>query len=225
MNDASSTLARARFFQLAALGFAHPRAEWHAELQSGELGRLLQASAEAGFSESLPLIRSNTSFAQQEAAYIDLFQVGRRGRPRVHLNAGEYGELCGEHSRPELLLRYASWYRHFGLAAALEGEHTELPDHLVCQLEFLCWLCQLEAGSTDSGCIDGYRQAQADFIEQQLLPLMSLLTAALAQQAPESHYHGLADGIQRCVASLQARHIPTPDNEQAARITAVNLWD
>ncbi len=225
MNDSSTPLARARFFQLAALGFAHPRAEWHAELQSGELGRLLQASALAGFSEALPLIQTDLQFPEQEAAYIDLFQVGRRGRPRVHLNAGEYGELCGEHSRPELLLRYSSWYRHFGLAAALEGEHTELPDHLVCQLEFLCWLCQLEAGSKDSACIDGYRQAQADFIEQQLLPLLTLLTEAIEQQAPETLYRALAQGILRCASGLRNQHTPSAQDEHAARITAVNLWD
>ncbi|MEH6584884.1 MAG: molecular chaperone TorD family protein, partial [Halioglobus sp.] len=126
-------------------------------------------------------------FADYEADYIRVFQVGRRGQPIVHLSAGDYQTLIGSGSRPEFLLEYSGWYRHFGLKTNEEDQANEFPDHIVCQLEFLAWLSHLEHTSADKPPLQqGYQCAQRDFAERHLQQFLELMVSALQAKQQES---------------------------------------
>ena len=221
--------ARASSFQLLALGFSHPAAELYPHFRSGELSRALQVQTGAATGDPVPACLVSDSFEDFEAAYIQLFQVGRRGRPQVSLNAADYDELLQGGDRPQFLLRYSGWYRHFGLKTAEDGDNL-LPDHLVCQLEFLAWLAQLEYRAEAGSDLQlGYRRAQADFLQRELLPWLPLLLAALEEQASASttgeFFLTLAQVLELLALetlALLLEQLPQP--QQSQQIDAVNLW-
>ena len=221
--------ARASCFQLLALGFSHPAAELYPHFRSGELSRALQLQTEAATGDAVPASLVSGSFEDFEAAYIRLFQVGRRGRPQVSLNAADYDEVLQGGDRPQFLLRYSQWYRHFGLKTAEDGDNL-LPDHLVCQLEFLGWLAQLEyRAEAGSELQSGYRRAQADFLQRQLLPWLPLLLAALEEQAEDSStgefFLTLAQILELLALETLALLLEQlPQTQQSQQIDAVNLW-
>ena len=226
---------RSRLYQLLALAFAHPVEAFHRLLEDGSYGQSLAATATAASSRVTASLRVVQSFTEFEAGYITLFQLGSRGKPLVSLNAGDYAALNDESSRPEFLLRYADWYRHFGLRADTGEDANELPDHLVCQLEFLAWLGHLEAGAADK--VDarrGYRRAQHDFLERHLEPFLSLLTESLLRLREDpvaAYYYALvADAAlisaetRRQLATDIAADSPANQLNDGDRIDAVNLW-
>lgn len=219
--------ARSQFFQLLALGFAHPIAELHELLCSGSYQRTLAQAAHDGFGIEVQLTAQNHDFVDFEASYIDLFQVGQRGKPQVSLNAGDHDQLSRDHSRPEFLLLYTGWYKHFGLQINGEEGANELPDHLVCQLEFLAWLTHLETrASNDTDLLRGYMQAQKDFCERQLQPFLELLVNSLQQHKSSRLYLELAaltlESANMLLAELPA-HIDDGTTRDEA-IPVVNLW-
>ncbi len=149
-------------------------------------------------------------------------------RPIVSLNSADYDELLSGNDRPTFLLRYSQWYRHFGLRIA--EDDNLLPDHLVCQLEFLAWLAQLEY-RTEAGpeLQRGYRKAQQDFIERELLPLLPLLQRALGHEAQASetaNYFLWLSGVVELMAveTLALLCEQAPPAPHAETIEAVNLW-
>lgn len=226
---------RSQFFQLMALVFVHPVESLHELLISGEIQRGLQQSARDGFSVSLDMPQVKTDFVRYEADYIELFQVGHRGRPRVHLNAGEYDELARDHSRPEFLLVYAGWYRHFGLAVNEDEGANELPDHLVCQLELMAWLSHLESQTldrhhvgADDDLVYGYRKAQLDFCERHLLPFMECLLQSMRKQPVPSMFLDYGIQIVECLGvlleMLHAQLEAAPQLQQQS-VSVVNLWE
>lgn len=225
-----------RLYQLLALGFAHPVEEFHQLLAEGSYGQALGATASVAGIEVQALASPPLSFADLEAGYIALFQVGRRGKPVVPLNAGEYATLNkDEASRPEFLLRYSDWYRHFGLRTDQEEEANELPDHLVCQLEFLAWLGHLEAGvADDNETRQGYRRAQRDFMQRHLQPFLQLLAQKLQGQQgnpAEDFYQSLAtlalvitDARLQGLEAATDRSNDQTEHDDSDQIDAVNLW-
>jgi DMSO reductase family type II enzyme chaperone len=220
--------ARSQFFQLLALGFAHPIPELHALLSNGGYARTLAQAAHDGFGIDIKLASQDLEFSDFEAQYIDLFQIGRRGKPRVHLNAGEYDELSGKHSRPEFLLLYTGWYKHFGLQTAEQTDTNELPDHIVCQLEFLAWLAHLENTAVDNDKLrQGYQCAQLDFCKRQLQPLLELLVSSLQKQEVRSLYLELSAMTLESTEMLHAELPAHTDNNTAASdsVSVVNLWE
>jgi DMSO reductase family type II enzyme chaperone len=222
--------ARSQLFQLLALGFAHPVAEFHAVLSNGSFALALSQAAHDGLGIASTLSEVPADFAEFEAAYIDLFQVGRHGKPRVHLNAGDYEQLAVDHSRPEFLLLYTTWYKHFGLGIRDDALANELPDHIVCQLELLTWLAHLEANTDDDHSRLGYQRAQRDFCQRHLAPFLELLVTAQQEQA-NNFYREISTFALEAVESLLLELEVDLDNRVGERetssdnnIAAVNLW-
>ena len=90
-------------------------------------------------------------------------------------NAANYKELLGSGSHPEFLLEYNGWNSLFALKTNEDDHANELPDHIVCQFEFLAWLAHLEADCADRPELQqGYQAAQRDFCQRHLLPLLEL---------------------------------------------------
>ncbi len=181
MSTDSPAQARSNLFRLLALGFSHPAKELYAKMASGTFQREIDIGAEfAGVSvPDLPII--DASFTDFEAQYIDLFQFGKNGRPQVSLNAGDYEKICIGRSRPEFMLEYTKWYRHFGLQTRNEPDANELPDHITCLLEFLAWLAHLEGNADpESSICVGYQKAQQDFMERMALPFLNSVAKRLS---------------------------------------------
>lgn len=175
--------SRAQLFQLLALGFVHPVKEFHSLLDNGSYTQALARAVHAAAEMDAVIGHTHVTYEDFEADYINLFQVGKRGQPIVHLSAGDYPELLGSGSRPEFLLEYSGWYRHFGLKTNEDDQANELPDNLVCQLEFLAWLTHLEQSSMDKPELQrGYQCAQRDFCQRHLYPMLELLVTALKKE-------------------------------------------
>ncbi len=180
-SDAASSFSS--LMHLLGVGFCHPVPEFHARLEDGSYQAVLSRLFGAGLGIDASIADLGIGFAQLEADYIHWFDVGDQGRPLLSLHAADYDELLGGRPRPEFLLDYVTLYRHFGLRARDDGEDNELPDHLVCQLEFLAWLAHLEVRSSKPGFVSGYRHAQSDFLERRLLPFLQTLSAKLQDAA------------------------------------------
>lgn len=227
----NNTDARASCFQLLALGFAHPLADFYPHLESGEYSRVLALQADAATGDILPVCMASGVFEDFEAEYIRLFQVGHRGRPCVPLNAADYDDLLAGGDRPQFLLRYSQWYRHFGLKIAEEGDNL-LPDHLVCQLEFMAWLAQLEhRAEAGSDLEQGYRRAQVDFLQKELLPMLPPLLSALSKEARDGEcakfFLALGQSLELVTTEtlgLLLEQAPPPQRQDDT-IEAVNLWE
>ena len=222
-----------QLFQLRAIGFSHPGSEFRQRLQNGDYTRALGESTR-GLPVALPELPAPLAAEKDyEAQYIHLFHTGRSGKPMVSLNAGDHDTVLAEQGRPEFLLQYADWYRHFGLRVS-ETESNELPDHLLCQLELMAWLAYLEHSSNDEpGLQRGYRLAQRDFLQRHLLPLLESLAQGLRDvrsgEPIAAFYQALADLALECSAMLlgQLNTLASESAEsgdKAADIAAVNLW-
>ena len=180
----SSAQTRSQLMQLLGMGLAHPVPDFHRHLQEGSYQASLAELMEALFDASVSLSGQRVEFVDLEADYIRLFQVGNRGRPIVSRHAGDYDELLGDRSRPVFMLDYVSWYKHFGIKVRQDEQENELPDHLVCQFEFLAWLAHLEAGAVDRPELKiGYQRAQRDFLQRHLIPMVELMVPALQREA------------------------------------------
>ena len=109
-----------RLYQLLALGFAHPVEEFHQLLAEGSYGQALGATASVAGIEVQALASPPLSFADLEAGYIALFQVGRRG------NLGHLLEITGAAAfDPEDPVAAGPWDEvpvHFQLVVAGGGD-------------------------------------------------------------------------------------------------------
>lgn len=222
--------ARSQLLQLLALGFIHPVPEFHAVLTNGSFALALVQAAHDGLGIDCSLSETSSDFAEFEASYIDQFQIGKHGTPRVHLNAGDYEELAIDHSRPEFLLLYTAWYKHFGLTIRDDAMANELPDHITCQLELLTWLTHLEATTKDDQSRSGYRRAQRDFCQRHLAPFLTLLVTAQQQQG-SNFFRQLSSltlqTIESLLAELGTATTDAPEDSDTSpdnNIAAVNLW-
>ena len=215
----------------------HPVKEFHQALLDGSYAGILEllACETPGYSASLQ--PEQCSFRDFEATYITLFQLGRRGRPLISLNAGDYGEIDKEQEypaagRPELLLQYADRYRYFGLKINEGDGAIELSDHLACQLEFMAWLGQLEVWAQDNLELQkGYQRAQRDFLQRRLQPFLEQLLNNLQRQAcceGGSFYLALmamALGVSdRLWRQLETAVGMAPARDSFVQTTTANLW-
>ena len=238
MNTATTIpAARSQLLQLLALGFTHPVPALHRILQDDSYGlALASASAQAQCGGHFSY-REARDFASFEADYIHQFQMGRGGKPIVSLNAGDHDSINQGQGRPEFLLQYSAWYRHFGLRTNQEEDANELPDHLVCQLEFMAWLAHLEdEAALEPELEQGYQLAQRDFLQRHLLPFLEVLAAQIQQRArgPTSSPFYLSLAARSLAAThnmLQQLEVSLAVSGQAdtsggaEQIAAVNLWD
>ena len=233
---AESAPSRSKLFQLLALGFTHPVEAFHRVLvEDGYRQALISAASATGCPVNFTH-RESSDFEAFESDFILLFQMGRRGKPLVSLNAADHPDIACERGRPEILLEYSGWYRHFGLRANQEGETNELPDHLVCQLEFLAWLAHLEAGAADGTELrQGYQLAQRDFLQRHLQTFLESLVTSFQQRAAgaghEPFYRSLAalslELTDAMLVQFETAITETERSEtegESQQIAAVNLW-
>jgi len=99
------------------------------------------------------------------------------------------------------LLRF---YHYFGLRLTDDASQKLYPDHIVCQLEMLSHLCELEsrANGQDELAL-GYRRAQRDFIGRHIKPWWPSVVQALDRLRTEDQavgwYAAVAEFTQRGV--------------------------
>jgi DMSO reductase family type II enzyme chaperone len=174
----SPAAERSRVWQLFSIVFAHPVEELHDRLDSGVLQDALADVLDITYGRRDELPAMDVAFAVYEASYIELYaNGGNNGKPLAPLCAGDYAALLDGQTRPELLLRYLRFYKHFGLQTQPDPADAELPDHLVCQLECLAWLAHLEARACGNGGSPAdYRLAQHDFIRYLVAPFLEELS-------------------------------------------------
>jgi DMSO reductase family type II enzyme chaperone len=228
--------ARSRLFQLTALGFTHPVPAFHSVLTDGSYTRALAAAAVGVHSDSDFTHQEEREFVDFEADYIHLFQMGRGGKPMVPLTAGDHDEIAQGQGRPEFMLTYSSWYRHFGLKINTDDNANELPDHLACQLEFMAWLAHLEESNLDDLQLQqGYQRAQRDFLVKHLQPFLELLTSELAARNGQprinplylslvAHTLEVNDSVLAQLEGLLADTDRLDASRNPEQIATVNLW-
>jgi DMSO reductase family type II enzyme chaperone len=228
--------ARSQLFQLIALGFTHPVEAFHRVLQDGSYSHALVAAAAGAQCHCHFAHQEKRAFADFEADYIHLFQMGRGGKPIVPLSAGDHDDLAQGQGRPEFLLEYSGWYRHFGLKINTDENANEFPDHLACQLEFMSWLAHLETNCGDEPELQqGYQCAQRDFLQRHLQPFLELLVSELQQKASQPRSNPLY--LSLAASTLQVTDImleqfeatlatasATDTRDDPESIAAVNLW-
>ena len=228
--------SRSRLFQLTALGFTHPVPAFHSVLTDGSYTGALASAAASVNSGGRFTYREDRDFANFEADYIHLFQMGRGGKPIVPLTAGDHEEIAHGQGRPEFMLKYSAWYRHFGLKTNTDDNANELPDHLACQLEFMAWLAHLEESNLNEPQLrQGYQLAQRDFLVRHLQPFLELLTNELQArngqprinpfyQSLVAHTLELNHSVLAQLAAQLAATDLTDASHNPEQIAAVNLW-
>ena len=220
----SIAAAKARAYQLFALGFIHPDASFSTCLADGSYyDALVSVVAETGVDYRWPTAGGG-DFSDYEARYVALVQAGPRGRPLVSLNAGDYEQL--RRARGEHLLEYLRCYRHFGVQ--INAEANELPDHLGCQIEFMAWLAQLEASTSDLSLAAGYRRAQYDFAIRLLAPMIDAVSARFAAAAGKSPpFNYTLPALEEFVAKTKVDDLLEPAlvGAHKRQATLVSLWD
>ena len=187
---------RAELMRMLALGFMHPDAQFHEQICSGSYQSWLNQLTLAYIGEPAGLVTVDVCATDFEAGYIGLFHTGMPGSKSIGLHAGDHDDMLDGRGRPEFMLDYVNWYKHFGLQVHHGSTTSELPDHLVCQFEFLAWLAGLEATPGHSSELtSGYRSAQHDFLNLQLLPFLNLLQEALAgvDEIPVTFYQTILE--------------------------------
>jgi len=227
--------SRSRVYQLTALGFTHPVPAFHSVLVDGSYAHALDFAAGAQSGAGFTFLE-HRGFADFEADYIHLFQMGRGGKPLVPLTAGDHEDIAHGQGRPEFMLKYSAWYRHFGLKTNTDDNANELPDHLACQLEFMAWLAHLEESTEDQPELQqGYQRAQRDFLKEHLQPFLELLTSELTARNGQPRINALylalvANTLEvndAVLAQLESLLFDA-DQMEASRnhkqIAAVNLW-
>lgn len=148
---------------LLALLFDHPDEALLGQLASGELVQRLErvfGGTVPDLWAALPTAvfagpQTRESLAEE---YCRLFYFGSRDTPLCSLHEGEH-----RGNRKDVMERVLRFYTHFGLK--LGRNPSEMPDHLVSELEFLHFLAfqqeryrrhELDAGS--------FRRARVDFL-------------------------------------------------------------
>ena len=197
--------ARSRVWQLLAMGFSHPLPELFVQMADGTFqSALMEAITTVHGNSPVVLAPVQCDFTTFEAQYIALFETGQKGRPAVPLCAGEYIDLLDGQPRPALMLKYAQFYRHFGLKVRDQGEDNELPDHLTCQLECLAWLAHLETQALSKNqTAEGYQRAQRDFIGKLLLRFSTGFDVLLTQECHQRGYQPLFPALSQTLCAFQ----------------------
>ena len=232
--------AQSRLFQLLAFGFSHPKVENAQLMLGGGYPALLREVTETLYGEAIDINVADIEFDDFESQYIDLFQVGNAGRPAVCLHAGDYDTVSDGRSRPELLLEYSNWYKHFGLKVKQDDEANELPDHIVCQLEFLAWLAHLQVQALlRSEPESGYLLAQRDFIQRQMKPFFREFINSLVQETEKRNSISFFRELGKLAGLTLERYIhecnstlgisgkkmePPVGNTSPAKSEPVHLW-
>jgi DMSO reductase family type II enzyme chaperone len=185
-NSAARASAKKTIWRLGAVAFGHPVEPLQVAIASGSFHEAFDAAWSIVTGRHWPQSPPSPDFESLEAGYIAAFSHGRNGKPVAPLLAGDYETLLAGQSRPTFMLNISSFFRHFGLCAAVEDEgRADEPDHLACMLEFMAVLAYLEARAVATHRDkDGYRRAQRDFLRRYIEPLLEQIGDRL-RQAPQ----------------------------------------
>lgn len=184
--------SRSELYRLFSQVFAYPEDDLAAGLTSGELFE------DIGSWPGLPYPFTPATVALPEGnsddlavEFTSLFDVAATS-PRVPLVEFRYLDRAGsQHAVWEDLLRF---YEHFGMN--LEAGIQEAPDHLRVELEFLHYLCFLEAGAPEAQ-VAALRLAEHDFLNRHLLQWVPALAEKVIQAASSPVYVSLAQMLVR----------------------------
>jgi len=119
--------------------------------------------------------------------YSSLFEVGSDGPPCPIREDLQTGQRAGTR---EDLVRFYNFFNY-----KLEDKFAWAPDHLSVELEFMHFLCYLEA--SDAANALSYQLAQADFSARHLVRWVPGLANSVANTSPDSIYYRAIDSIEK----------------------------
>ena len=171
---------RSRLYQLLAAAFAFPDEAFFTAVMDGTFATALAHLCaalpyELSSAASLGLGAGGESYAEFEAEYIRLFDVGAAGPP-CPLYGGVY---IGD--RMKVMEDATRFYNFFSLRVS--PQLRELPDHITTELEFLHYLTFREAEARQRGLDPSpLLRAQRDFLARHLCKWVPRLYARLVKQ-------------------------------------------
>lgn len=197
-----SAEARSRAYRIFAQAFAYPEGELLDEIRSGGLSDALGdalAAVSPGLASELDrsALRVDDDGEALAVEYSRLFDVGKSGPP-CPLHGGLW--IGDRMQTMEEVLRF---YRHFGLR--VDGEPSELPDHLGLELEFLHYLAFREDEARREGADPGaFQRAERDFVARHPGRVVPLLRAKLEQEHAADFFVTLARALEGLLAHAGA---------------------
>ncbi|MDP2948441.1 MAG: molecular chaperone TorD family protein [Chloroflexota bacterium] len=160
--EESPTIARSQVYRLLARSFAFPDEALYEDVTKGrwqeQVSQVLpqfpfELAAGGGAAVAFP-------FAEFQAEYNRLFEVGTMGGPPCPLFGGHH-----ERDRMRVMEELIRFYNYFGLSMAA----GQLPDHITVELEFMHYLTFKEAEARQQNREqDSYQRAQKDFLDRHL---------------------------------------------------------
>ncbi|MBK1650260.1 molecular chaperone TorD family protein [Rhabdochromatium marinum] len=219
--DHEQIVERSRAWQLLSIAFAHPVPELHGLLADRRFQQAFEEALAMAHGVRIGLPSLSVDFQDFEAQYITLFDTGSKGRPLAPLRASAYDVLLAGEPVPRLMLKYAQFYKHFGVQARTGQGDNALADHLTCQLDCLAWLTHLEArAGAQSDAEAGYRRAQGDFITRLLGPhcgeFVPRLSDACAEQGFDPVFAALGEALER-LQTLELERFGSAGNLSVSR--------
>lgn len=198
-SEATGAIAsRSAVYRLLSQGFAFPTEAFHRAVRDGAfVSEMQEAVKSLPYSLAIGGLGKGTKLGYDEfqSTYLGLFELGGPNGAALPLWEGHYGG--GLLRDMEEVLRF---YHHFGFRYT--GGFR--PDHLQTELEFMHALTFGEAAAVESGRdVSIYRQAQRDFVEYHLTPLISRVTEGLKGRG-SAFYPELA-GVLGSFVSQEAR--------------------
>jgi len=160
---AVAPLAELDLYRVFAVCFGQPSGERYSWLSGKEFRRLLKHlagelkdGAVAGAARRFP------SYAEYEAAYLALFEVGVPAPPVPLLESAHSRRAVPQ----EIVLDCVNFYEVLGLRSSGSAYP---PDHLLTQLEFLAAVRYLRESKTNTEEVATLVRLEADFLERHLL--------------------------------------------------------
>jgi len=178
--QADDAASRSRLYSFFSLSMTAPDEDFWETIKDREFRRDLETIRE-GLPYDLPgpLLPEapEVPFVNFQSDFISVFDIGPQGPP-CPLNEGANKKGSSRKSIMEDLVRF---YNHFGMH--MPDKIKELPDHLVTELEFMHYLCFLEAEALDKGePVESYVLAQRDFLERHLAAWLPKLAASVSKR-------------------------------------------
>jgi len=152
--------------------------EWLHEDRVSLAWHLLASEVDATLAGELPLPESLDWYREE---FIAAFEVGMPEPPcpliESHWNKRE--------PVPRVLHENILYHKQFGLS--LKTSANESADHLRHQLEFIHYLCHVEAGQAAAGRVpdEGYAASRRDFLARHLLSWVPAAAVSLAERQPD----------------------------------------
>lgn len=197
MSECAAAL-RSELYALLACLLAYPDEAWLADIRAGLVAdRLTALCARLDVGATLQPQRAALCDAGEgdealAAEYTRLFDTGP-----ISLYGGHH-----HGTRMQVMEEVLRYFEHFGLE--LDPDRNELPDHLVCELEFMHFLCQQEA-HLPADQQAPWQRAQRDYLARQLGRWAPRLHGLLLAQQAHAFFVEVARLLAVFLASEQQR--------------------